>query len=143
MQSTHPVWRLTITAACARLPGRSNHDLCGEFSWLPHALQSLCPSCTRQASPITQKGFRANLSRPLQPRYRQQQPAAQIRTKYSTPNTTMVTISCGGGAAEPPRGCGSGGVAWLSGRHWGQPLERAGVGVPSEVHSGLGRPLCH
>lgn len=46
-----------------------------------------------QASPITQNGFLANLSLPLQPRYRQQQPAAQILTKYSTPNTTMVTIS--------------------------------------------------
>lgn len=67
------------------------------LSWLPHSFQSPCPSCIPQASPITQKGFRANLSRPLQPRYRQQQPAAQIRTKYSTPNTTMVTISCRGG----------------------------------------------
>ena len=46
-----------------------------------------------QASPITQNGFLANLSLPLQPRYRQQQPAAQILTKYSTPNTTIVTIS--------------------------------------------------
>lgn len=45
--------------------------------------------------PMTQKGLRANFKRPLQPRYRQQQPAAQIRTKYSTPNTTMVTISWG------------------------------------------------
>lgn len=56
----------------------------------------LClPTYPHWASPMTQKGFRANLSRPLQPRYRQQQPAAQIRTKYSTPNTTMVTISYG------------------------------------------------
>lgn len=47
-----------------------------------------------QLLPMTQKGLRANFNRPLQPRYRQQQPAAQIRTKYSTPNTTMVTISC-------------------------------------------------
>lgn len=48
---------------------------------------------------MTQKGLRANFNLPLQPRYRQQQPAAQIRTKYSTPNTTMVTISCGGDKA--------------------------------------------
>lgn len=45
---------------------------------------------------MTQKGLRANFNLPLQPRYRQQQPAAQILTKYSTPNTTMVTISCKG-----------------------------------------------
>ena len=45
---------------------------------------------------MTQKGLRANFNLPLQPRYRQQQPAAQILTKYSTPNTTMVTISCEG-----------------------------------------------
>lgn len=47
-----------------------------------------------QGLPMTQKGLRANFNLPLQPRYRQQQPAAQILTKYSTPNTTMVTISC-------------------------------------------------
>ena len=44
-------------------------------------------------SPMTQKGFLANLSRPLHPLNRQQQPAAQILTRYSTPNTTMVTTS--------------------------------------------------
>lgn len=49
-----------------------------------------------QVLPMTQKGLRANFNLPLQPRYRQQQPAAQILTKYSTPNTTMVTISCKG-----------------------------------------------
>lgn len=47
------------------------------------------------ASPMTQKGFLANFSLPLHPLYRQQQPAAHILTMYSTPNTTMVTISCG------------------------------------------------
>lgn len=52
-----------------------------------------------QLLPMTQKGLRANFNLPLQPRYRQQQPAAQIRTKYSTPNTTMVTISCEGDSA--------------------------------------------
>lgn len=46
-------------------------------------------------SPMTQKGFLANFSLPLHPLYRQQQPAAHILTMYSTPNTTMVTISCG------------------------------------------------
>lgn len=46
-------------------------------------------------SPITQKGLRANFSLPLHPLQRQQQPAAHILTMYSTPNTTMVTISCG------------------------------------------------
>lgn len=52
-------------------------------------------SCeTRVYSPMTQKGFRANFSLPLHPRYRQQQPADHIRTMYSTPKTTMVTISC-------------------------------------------------
>lgn len=69
-----------------------------------HCTPTLLPPPHPQASPITQKGFRANLSRPLQPRYRQQQPAAQIRTKYSTPNTTMVTISCREAAAEPLQG---------------------------------------
>lgn len=44
-------------------------------------------------SPMTQKGFLANFSLPLHPLYRQQQPAAHILTMYSTPNTTMVTIS--------------------------------------------------
>lgn len=48
----------------------------------------------RSDSPMTQKGFLANLSRPLSPLYLQQQPAAQILTIYSTPNTTMVTTSC-------------------------------------------------
>lgn len=43
--------------------------------------------------PMTQKGFRANFSLPLHPRYRQQHPADQILTMYSTPNTTIVTIS--------------------------------------------------
>lgn len=42
---------------------------------------------------MTQKGFRANFSLPLHPRYRQQHPADQILTMYSTPNTTIVTIS--------------------------------------------------
>lgn len=42
---------------------------------------------------MTQKGFRANLSLPLHPLYRQQHPADQILTMYSTPKTTMVTIS--------------------------------------------------
>lgn len=46
------------------------------------------------SSPMTQKGFLANFSLPLHPLYRQQQPADHILTIYSTPNTTMVTISC-------------------------------------------------
>lgn len=49
----------------------------------------------RVFTPMTQKGFLANFSLPLHPLYRQQQPAAHILTMYSTPNTTMVTISCG------------------------------------------------
>lgn len=73
-----------------------------------HGGQDRSNSCPRpnsgghvgQASPITQNGFLANLSLPLQPRYRQQQPAAQILTKYSTPNTTMVTISWEVGGAQ-------------------------------------------
>lgn len=48
------------------------------------------PSCL----PIMQNGLRANRSRPCHPRYRQQQPADQIRTRYSIPNTTIITISC-------------------------------------------------
>lgn len=51
------------------------------------------------SSPMTQKGFLANFSLPLHPLYRQQQPADHILTIYSTPNTTMVTISC----IEKPR----------------------------------------
>lgn len=106
-------------SASARLP--CPHTLSSSRSWQPppactrththtHApltchTRTCTHTCTRAPrSPITQKGFRANLSRPLQPRYRQQQPAAQIRTKYSTPNTTMVTISCKTGRVEPPPG---------------------------------------
>lgn len=44
-------------------------------------------------SPMTQKGFLANFSLPPHPLYLQQQPADHILTMYSTPNTTMVTIS--------------------------------------------------
>lgn len=44
-------------------------------------------------SPMTQKGFLANLSLPCHPRYLQQQPAAQILMKYSNPNTTIITNS--------------------------------------------------
>lgn len=43
--------------------------------------------------PMTQKGFLANLSLPCHPRYLQQQPAAQILMKYSSPNTTIITNS--------------------------------------------------
>lgn len=74
----------------------------------------------RPASPITQKGLRANLSRPLQPRYRQQQPAAQMRTKYSTPNTTMVTISCRRGHGHHPQ-AGSGQGPGRPSQCWGGP----------------------
>lgn len=63
----------------------------------------LKPTAARQVLPMTQKGLRANFNLPLQPRYRQQHPAAQILTKYSTPNTTMVTISCKGDHAISPR----------------------------------------
>ena len=43
---------------------------------------------------MMQKGFLAKRSRPGPPRYRQQQPALQILTVYSTPNTTIITNSC-------------------------------------------------
>ena len=76
-----------------RSHGRSIPQSRLAYPLLPGPLSALHPHA---GSPITQNGFRANLSRPLQPRYRQQQPAAQMRTKYSTPNTTMVTISCRG-----------------------------------------------
>lgn len=42
---------------------------------------------------MTQNGFLANLSRPCHPRYRQQQPAAQILMKYSKPKTIIMTNS--------------------------------------------------
>ncbi len=59
-------------------------------------------------SPMTQKGFLANFSLPLHPLYRQQQPAAHILTIYSTPNTTMVTISC-----RTNQNCGVNPVTWM------------------------------
>lgn len=59
---------------------------------------------------MTQKGFLANLSRPLHPLYRQQQPAAQILTMYSTPNTTIVTTSC----STTTKSCQSPGTAELN-----------------------------
>lgn len=59
-----------------------------------HSLAKPFKKQTPVSSPMTQKGFLANFSLPLHPLYRQQQPADHILTIYSTPNTTMVTISC-------------------------------------------------
>lgn len=59
------------------------------------ATTASCVSCHQCDTPMTQKGFRANFSLPPHPLYLQQQPADHILTMYSTPNTTMVTISCG------------------------------------------------
>lgn len=53
---------------------------------------------------MTQKGFRANFSLPLHPRYRQQHPADQILTMYSTPNTTIITISFTHTGRQAPSG---------------------------------------
>ncbi len=44
-------------------------------------------------SPRTHRGLRANLSRPLQPLYRQQQPAAHILNPNSPPKIKIVNVS--------------------------------------------------
>lgn len=64
------------------------------FNLLSLLIVPFNPLQTLFYSPMTQKGFLANFSLPLHPLYRQQQPADHILTIYSTPNTTMVTISC-------------------------------------------------
>lgn len=84
--------------------GNQHHDICGlEGKNCTQFFESTAITVndsksysgeTLVYSPMTQKGFRANFSLPLHPLYRQQQPADHIRTMYSTPKTTMVTISC-------------------------------------------------
>ncbi len=44
-------------------------------------------------SPRTHRGLRANFSRPLQPLYRQQQPAAHILNPNSPPKIKIVNVS--------------------------------------------------
>lgn len=87
-----------ITQTLQQMEGMEKHSiLCVSFFW-KSKVREMTVSKTQLSpvfSPMTQKGFLANFSLPLHPLYRQQQPAAHILTMYSTPNTTMVTISWG------------------------------------------------
>lgn len=79
--------------------GNQHHDVCGGkgkvcTQLFESTVMRIKSRCNFVYSPMTQKGFRANFNLPLHPLYRQQQPADHIRTMYSTPKTTMVTISC-------------------------------------------------
>lgn len=52
------------------------------------------PRARGQGLPNMHKGFLANFSRPRQPLYRQQHPAAQILKANSAPKMKIANVSC-------------------------------------------------
>ena len=71
-------------SVCLKLPQRNNAPKEGDEA----------PRARGQGLPNMHKGFLANFSRPRQPLYLQQHPAAQILKANSAPKMKIANVSC-------------------------------------------------